>query len=475
MQMTENNSSNIHCVLVIGLGRIGLPQALFFAHSGIKVYGYDQSSETTEALKQSQTPFYEPFMDEYLKETINKNFFPCSDWSELSQYLPEVDAIIFTIGTSAPTEEDVLNEKQIDFSDYFALLDKLFFNTTLLKQGIKLIVRTTLPLGGTDKLRKYVESKYFLQEGVDFNFAFVPERITEGAAIEELKIVPKIIGVYSEPAFESISKLFQNAGSKIIHVKNPMTAEFCKLTDNAFRSTLFSFANEIAMHASQYEIDIEEVIGTVNDQYARNHIPFPGFVSGYCLSKDPYIFELGFSKNEWKRDFQSVWFYGRRTNDYLVEFVVDKVFEHLENPVSSCVAILGLSFKENVDDFRISHSLSMIELLIKKNIKKFKVYDPYLDKNKYTTLPKDLLPYITEKTDNLDADFLADVDAVIICDRHTALCDLGKAELLNDLLQHTQKPCYVFDGWDIWRDAAKVDHINYQGIGFKKDYTRSPL
>jgi hypothetical protein len=54
------------------------------------------------------------------------------------------------------------------------------------------------------------------------------------------------------------------------------------------------------------------------------------------------------------------------------------------------------------------------------------------------------------------------------------LCDLGKTELLKNLLQYTQKPCYIFDGWDIWRDAAKVKHINYQGIGFKKDYSRSP-
>ena len=462
MKMADLNE--ITCVLIIGLGRIGLPQALAFAHAGIKVYGYDQSSEATKLLKKGKTPFFEPSMDEYLKSAIGKNFFPYSSWEELKTHLHEVDAIIFTIGTGAPNDQDVLNAKQLDFSGYFTILDKIFSDKAALTKRIYLIVRTTLPLGGTDKLKEYIESKYSLTEGKDFFLAFVPERITEGVAIEELKTVPKIIGVYSNAAFSGISKLFQNAGSIIIRVKNPITAEFCKLTDNSFRSTMFSFANEIAMHASEFDINVEEVIKTVNHHYERNHIPLPGFVSGYCLSKDPYIFELGFSKDHGKRHFQSVWFQGRKTNDYLVEFVLNKVMDHLKDPENSCVAILGLSFKENVDDFRLSHSVVLINKLIKRNVKHLKLYDPYLDQNKYTTLPDELSSYMIAKSDILDEKFLSDVDAIVICDRHQALCDLNKFETLNTLLKYTRKPCFIFDGWNIWTEAAKIKHIEYESI-----------
>jgi len=460
-------NTKIKCVLIIGLGRIGLPQALSFAHAKIKVYGFDQNVEAVDALKAGKTPFFEPSMAKYLKATIHKTFFPHSSWPDLFKHLFEIDAIIFTISTGAPDESAIINEKELDFSSYFTLLDILFAKKTLLKKGIKLIVRTTLPLGGSDKLKECIETKYSLREGKDFYLAFVPERITEGCAIEELRTIPKIIGVYSDAAYGPIAKLFKTAGTKIIRVKNPITAEFCKLTDNSFRSTIFSYSNEIAMYASNFDIDVKEVIATVNNNYDRNFIPQPGFVSGYCLSKDPYIFASGYLKRMTGRDFQSVWFYGRKTNDYLVEFIAKKVLKQLKDPVNNCVAILGLAFKEDVDDFRISHSLKMIESLVQKKIKNIKVYDPYLDRNVYTTLSKEALFNISEKTNHLTPKFFANVDAIIVCNQHKALVDLNETKILTKLLQKTKKPCFLYDGFDIWKEAANVGHIHYEGFGFK--------
>jgi UDP-N-acetyl-D-mannosaminuronate dehydrogenase len=101
--MKQKNNDVINCVLVIGLGRIGLPQALNLAYAGIRVYGFDKSFAVVEDLNNYKTPFYEPSMDQYLKTTINKNFLPCSSWDEIEKHLTEIDAIIFTIGTSAPS------------------------------------------------------------------------------------------------------------------------------------------------------------------------------------------------------------------------------------------------------------------------------------------------------------------------------------------------------------------------------------
>ena len=463
MSLIKTNR-DIVCVLVVGLGRIGLPQALTFAESGITVYGFDRNSEAMAQLKKGITPFFEEGMDGYLKKAIGKNFFPCSSWDALQTYLPEIDAVILTIGTSAPIEKDVINNKQIDFSEYYQLLNQLFSEKNRIKKGIKLIVRTTMPLGGTDLLKKHIEEKFGLVEGQDFYLAFVPERITEGCAINELKTLPKIIGVYSEDAFLPISMLFEYVGSKVIRVKNPITAEFCKLTDNTFRSTLFAYANEIAMHASEFDVNIEEVIAAVNDHYDRNHIPAPGFVSGYCLSKDPYIFELGFSKNKSARDFQSVWFYARKTNDYLMQFIVAKLLKKIENVNECRVAILGLSFKEDVDDFRLSHSFSIMHFLIEAGIKKFNCYDPALDNNKYTVISKEFLPFVLVKSNQLDSDFFSGINAVLICDRHKVLCELNDKILLEALLKNTHKPCVIYDAWDIWNECKSLDNINYESL-----------
>jgi len=462
--VTVKNNTGINCVLVIGLGRIGLPQALTFAESGITVYGFDRNENNIAALKKGISPFYEPSMDSYLKNTLDEKFFPFAAWVDIEKHFLAVDAIVFTIGTSAPVEQDIILKKQIDFTEYFKLIDQLFFKKNSFKKGVKLIIRTTMPLGGTDQLKKYIETKFLINEGTDFFLAFVPERITEGAAIKELKTLPKIIGVYSDAAFLPISKLFEYIGSSVLRVKNPITAEFCKLTDNTFRSTLFGYANEIAMHASEFDINVEEVIATVNDHYGRNHIPSPGFVSGYCLSKDPYIFELGFSKNKDQRDFQSVWFYARKTNDYLMEFVVKKVLQKIGDAKNCIIAILGLSFKEDVDDFRLSHSLKIMDLLIKSGVKKLNCYDPFLNKNKYTVIPEAFNPYVLIKSSTLNDDFFIDVDAIIICDRDEVLCDFNDSKKIEKLLKNTKKPCVVYDAWDIWNECTHLKNIHYEHL-----------
>ncbi len=467
MTMQERHQQDIDCVLVIGMGRIGLPQALSLAISGIKVYGFDRNPETASELYKLNTPFYEPSMGECLSKTVGKTFFPLSSWSQVQEQLPNIDAIFFAIGTKSPSSQDIQQEKKLEIPEYYALLDQMFSSKTL-KTGIKLILRTTMPLGATDTIKKYIEDKHSAKEGKDFFLAFAPERITEGHAIEELANVPKIIGVYTDQAFDPIRRLFQKMGGKIIRVRNPITAEFCKLTDNAYRSTAFSFSNEIAMYANKFDIDSTEVIQTVNDHYNRNHIPEPGFVSGYCLSKDPYIFEQDFMKNNTGRDFHSVWYYGRRTNDYLIEYVISKVLEHLASPENRVVTILGLAFNANIDDFRNSHSFKIIELLIKSGVKKFNVYDPNLEKNKYTKLPEEFLPHIINKNNHLDNVIFVNVDAIIICDRHNSLIEVNNVDTLRPLLEVTSKPCYLFDGWDAWKAASHLDHINYEGLGFKE-------
>ncbi len=457
------NQQEIKTVLLIGLGRIGLPQALILANSGITVYGFDHNASIMQEFDKGQLPFYEPNMETYLRNSLNKTFHPIASWEKVTHYLSLIDAVFFVVGTQAPNAESVCQSETFDLSAYFVLLDKLFSDKKRIKKGIKLIIRTTLPLGGTDRLKEHIETQHGLMEGQDFYFAFVPERIIEGNALEELKTIPKIIGVYSDEAFHPIQLLFKKIGGKVMRVRNPITAEFCKLTDNSFRSTVFSYANEIALHAHHFNINVNEVIKTVNDGYKRNHIPKPGFVSGYCLSKDPYIFELGFLKNH-KRNFQSVWYYGCKANAYLIQFAVDHVLKNIKEAEHSVVAILGLSFKEEVDDFRMAHPFSIIEKLVENKLCNFKVYDPNLDKNKYTQIPEHLCKYIRYKSNVLDEKVLDQVDALIIATQHHSLVKMNTHTLLTQLVRNTKKPCYVFDGYAIWDQIKSIPNIRYESI-----------
>jgi len=359
--------------VVIGLGRIGLPLALVAADSGIMVTGVDIKKELVDMLKNGEEPFYEPMLKELLGKHLNKNFYPKLQ-NEAIEDIKDANYIIITIGTEFVKYPQKPN------------IDRLFSITEgLLNIGIKdktIILRVTMPVGYTDKIKEKMENNN-LKEGINFYLAFVPERIMEGKAIEEEKNLPKIVGCYTDESFEKVKLFFGKIGGEIIRVSNPKTAEFIKLIDNAWRNTRFAFANDLAFLAEENGVDVIDAISSANDGYKRNQIPIPGPVSGYCLGKDPYILENAFKEISQKREFNSVWFYGRKANDWLIEKII-------ENVDGKAVLVAGLTFKADIDDFRYSHGIELVKRLL-ENGKKVYVHDPYLNKNIYTVISKKML------------------------------------------------------------------------------------
>jgi len=225
------------------------------------------------------------------------------------------------------------------------------------------------------------------------------------------------------------------------------------------------------MYAGHLNIDASEVINAINDEYDRNKIPKPGFVSGYCLGKDPYIFEYEFNdfKVQNDRKFQSLWYYGRMVNDFLIDYCLSKAEAEL-NKVgkqiqNTKVALLGGSFKEDIDDFRMSHSLVMVDKLISKGISEIRMFDPKINQNKYTKLKnftncENLTPY-----SYLDNSFFEGVDVIFVLHRHKELL-IDKVEDFENLLSGVNSPAVIFDGWNIWRKCEKLKNVNYISLGY---------
>ena len=420
--------------VVIGLGRIGLPLALVAADAGIDVTGIDIKKELIGGLLNKKVPFYEPYMEELLKKHCQKNFYPKLQEDAVND-IEGAGYIIITIGT-----EFVKYPQKPSIDRLFSIIDDL------LQIGIRdktVIIRVTLPIGYTDKIRKKIEETG-LKEGKDFYLAFVPERIMEGKAIEEEKTLPKIIGCYSDESFKKVSEFFKKVGGGIIRVTNPRTAEFIKLIDNAWRNTRFAFANELAFLAEENEIDVLEAIECANKGYERNQIPIPGPVSGYCLGKDPYILEGAFEKVVKKRGFNSLWYYGRQANDWFY----DKIVEEVDGKK---ILIAGLTFKANIDDFRYSHGIEIIKKLLEKGYEVY-VHDPYMDKNDYTTLPKNLEKKVT-KIYSL-ADGIKKVDTIIFATPH---------EEYKNFEDYFPSSLKIIDLWNMFRN--KITTPNYKAFG----------
>lgn len=432
-------------ICIFGLGRIGLPIALVCSDCGFNVTGIDVNKELIINLKQKKIPFNELGMSSLLNKNLNKTFFPKHQYEDFSSDLINSEFIIITVGTGFAKYPEKPN-----LSTLYSIIGQLIVS------GLKdktIILRVTLPVGTTDGIKKFIEEKTGLKEGEDFWFSFVPERLMEGKAISEERSLPKIVATYNDDGFEKVKNFFKKIGGDIIRVSNPRTAEFIKLIDNSWRSTRFAFANDLAFLAEENGIDVMEAIDSANAGYKRNAIPIPGPVSGYCLGKDPYLLELAFREIVKKRGFGSVWFYGRRANDWLVEKVINEI--NGDN-----VLIAGLSFKENIDDYRFSHGIEITRKLIEKGYN-VSVCDPFLGKNYYTLLPDDIALKV-QSFNSIDEALSIDVDTLVLATRHNEYVKLDFKKIISDKIEFHIK---VIDLWNIIKSEYGSLKISYQGFG----------
>ena len=416
-------------ICIFGLGRIGLPITLVCADSGYNVVGVDTNKRLVNSLNEGKTVFNEQGLDELLTKHLNKNFFPKYQGEDIASVIKQAEYIILAVGTGFAKYPD-----KPDLSTLYSVIGQLIANGL---GGKTIILRVTLPIGTSDDVKDFIEKKTGLKEGKDFWFSFVPERIMEGKAIMEERSLPQIVGTYNDDGFEKVRSFFERIGGKIIRVSNPRTAEFVKLIDNSWRNTQFAFANELAFLAEENDIDVMESIKSANLGYKRNEIPCPGPVSGYCLGKDPYLLESSFERVARRRGFNSMWYYGRRANDWLFEKVVEEI-------KGKKVLVAGLSFKDNIDDYRFSHGLEIIRGILNKGCSVL-VYDPFLDKNLYTKLPREISDNVVV-FHSFEKALSEDFDTIIIATKHKEF----KEESVKKLIKELPDSVEIIDLWHLY-------------------------
>ena len=425
-------------VSVFALGRAGLPLSLICAESGFDVIGIDINEELVQQIKNGDIPFYEPGMKELLDKHLGKKFIPTS---KITEDVKNSDYFIIAIGTKFSRYPE-----KASLTNLYSVIERIK------KIGIKnktIIFRVTLPIGTTDKIKEILEEDGF-KDGKDFFLSFVPERLMEGKAIEEEKNLPKVIGCYNDESFEKVKTFFEKVGGEIVRVSNPRTAESIKLIDNSWRNMRFAFANEIAFMADVNGINVNEAIRAANQGYERNQIPYPGPVSGYCLGNDPYLLEKAFDEVI-VRGFNSVWFYARRANDWLCKKIVKEV-------QGKNVLVAGLSFKQDIDDYRNSHSAEIIDLLLSEDFSVI-VSDPYLDKGTYTRLSSHL-DKIVKKMKFKDA--IKEADTIIFATAHKEYRELD----IKKFIKNVKKDVKIIDLWNMYEDKLEnTGHVDYMGLG----------
>jgi len=324
--------------IVGGGGRVGLPLAISLAHKNHEIIIIDSDPIRVKQINQREMPFYEKDADYLLKNLGINQLKATFDNHEII----DSDVCILIIGT--PINEDGTPGAN-ELSKVVQSLSRFLVNTKLL------MLRSTVYPGITEKISLEVKSY-----GLNTFVSFCPERITEGNALEEIRILPQIIGADSEPSYLISEKVFNGVSPKCIRTTFK-EAEISKLFANAFRYFKFAIANEFFELCVNENINWENVWYSLKEEYPRaKDLPLPGFAAGPCLVKDTLQLDY-FAENKFNISKAAI-----KVNEEMPDFIIEQLQKNydLSNMI---VGILGMTFKANVDDFRSSLSFRLKNLL----------------------------------------------------------------------------------------------------------------
>ncbi len=343
---------------VIGLGFIGLPTALMFASNGIKVVGTDINIELIGKLNNKELTFNEDGL-EVVFERAYENINFTTECVATNLYLIAV-----------PTPY-IKKTKKIDSRFVLNALNDIL---AVCQKGSIIIIESTIAPGTIEnQVIPSLEAKGFI-ENKDVYIVHAPERIIPGNMIYELTHNSRIIGGNNLEIAYEVKQLYEVFCKGEINITSVKMAEFCKVVENTFRDINIAFANELTKICNEENLDVYELI-TLANKHPRVNIlkPGPG-VGGHCLAVDPW-FLVG-EYNSLTKLTKA----GRLVNESMPYYVYEKLKMIMEKEKINFneVGFYGLSYKENISDYRQSPSLKLIQIVKEKTTDNFRVYDPYV-------------------------------------------------------------------------------------------------
>lgn len=431
-------------VVVIGLGYVGLPLALFLASKGAFVIGVDRQEKVTEGLLRGSLPIYEPGLDDLLRLLGSKNLH----LSRLAEAIVSGDIIVVSVGTpTAPTGKPILNDlKKVTESMGRAL-----------EPGKAVIIRSTVPPGTTEHIiRPNLEKPRRLRSGNDFALAYCPERLVEGRALAELENVPHIVGAADELGFQVAEGFFNFVGGDVIRARTIATAEMAKLLDNVYRDVNIALANELALICETADVDVLDVIRVANSG-PRTRILMPGCgVGGSCLTKDPLMLSyLARTKGLRPSLIAAARSRNRHMPIHMIDLVKSAFGEMHKRIAGSKFVVMGLAFKGETDDIRQSTAIPIVRGLSRMNAH-LVAYDPYVsEENAIEAFGK-----LAVIRDPFEA--AKDSDCIIITSDHKQLREIQP----NELIKVVKRPSALIDGRNVF-DKAEVVKAGFifRGVG----------
>ena len=389
-------------VAIIGLGYVGLPLAVEFAHAGFDVTGIDLDNRKVEALSEGRSYIKDVAGDAVRDAVEAGKLHATSDFTVLA----DVD----TVSICVPTP--LRKTKDPDISFIVAATEAI---ATYGRAGQLIVLESTTYPGTTDEIILPRISAAGYEVGKGFFLAFSPERVDPGNPKYQTANIPKVIGGVTPDCGNLARALYSTIIDQVIPVSSPAAAEMVKLLENTFRAVNIGMANELAMMCAKLNIDVWEVIDAAATK-PFGFMPFypgPG-LGGHCIPIDPLYLSWKLKTLNYKARFIEM---ASEINtdmpNYVLDLVADALNDHAKPIRGSKVLVLGATYKRDVEDVRESPAIDIINLLAQKG-SQVDYHDPYVP-DLQTEEGHTRLHSI-----ELSAGALAGYDAVVIVTDHSS-------------------------------------------------------
>lgn len=352
-------------VCVLGLGYIGLPTASVLAVNGFNVVGVDVNEDLVKIINKGGVHIEEPGLGTVVQAAINSGNLKASVVPE------EADAFIIAVPT--PFKED----KKPDMSYVEAATKSVVPH---LKNGNMVILESTSPPRTTEGLIGPIIEANGFRVGEDIFLAHCPERVLPGHILRELTENDRVIGGINRKSAEVAAALYSKFVAGKIYLTDATTAEMVKLVENTYRDVNIALANELATISEKLGINMWEVRELAN-KHPRVDVLCPGpGVGGHCISVDPWFIVSEFPEES------TIIKMARDINDEKPSQVAKEIMRLVEGIENPKIAILGVSYKADIDDTRESPASKIIERLLYFKEKwplSLSIYDPHVKQFEY--------------------------------------------------------------------------------------------
>ena len=419
---------------VVGLGYAGLPVAVEKAKAGFKTIGFDVQKAKVDMVNAGHN-YIGDVVDDDLKKIVDDGMLRATtDFG----FVKDVDFIAICV----PTPLDA--HQQPDISYVKSSAENIAKHLT---KGTMVVLESTTYPGTTEELLKPILESSGLKCGEDFYLGFSPERVDPGNKQFKTKNTPKVVGAIGDDAREVIAAMYRAVlEGDVYEVSSPAVAEMEKILENTYRNINIGLANEMAMLCHKMGIDYWEVVDAAKTKPYGFQAFYPGpGLGGHCIPLDPYYLswkarEYGFHTSMIESSMM--------VNDGMPEYCVERAMailnRHKKALNGSKVLVLGVAYKNDIDDYRESPAIKVIEEL-KKAGAETDYYDPWISEYKDKG-------QVFKGIEKIDEKIIAGYDIIVITAAHT--------NIDYDMIQKNAQA--IFDTPTAMKDIAERDKLEGQ-------------